>query len=62
MMEYYFERIFSGKKRILFLMTADHGASEVDPATTIYLNTNPRFAGFERFLRTNRRGNLLVPA
>ena len=62
MMEYYFERMFKGKKRILFLMTADHGASEVDPQTTIYLNTNPNFKGFERFLKTNRKGQLLVPA
>ena len=62
MMEHYFERIFKGKKRILFLMTADHGASEVDPQTTTYLNTNPRFAGVERFLKTNRKGELLVPA
>jgi predicted AlkP superfamily pyrophosphatase or phosphodiesterase len=60
-MEYYFDRIFKGKN-ILFLMTADHGASEVNPHTTIYLNTNPRFAGFERFLKTNLRGQLLVPA
>jgi len=60
-MEHYFDRIFNGKK-ILFLMTADHGASEVDPQTTIFLNTNPRFAGFERFLKTNLKGQLLVPA
>ena len=62
MMEYYFERIFRGKKKILFLMTADHGQSEVDPDTTIYLNTEPRFTGIERFLKTNRNGQLLVPA
>ncbi len=62
MMEHYFERIFNGQKRILFLMTADHGATEVDPETTTYLNTDPRFAGFEHFLKTNRRGDLLVPA
>ena len=61
-MEHYFERTFNGKKKILFLMTADHGASEVDPQTTTYLNTNPRFAGFERFLKTNLKGQLLVPA
>src|SRR5574341_460939 len=61
MMEYYFERIFKGKK-ILFLMTADHGASEVDPQTTTYLNTNSRFAGIERFLKRNRSGQLLIPA
>jgi len=62
MMEYYFERVFKGKKRILFLMTADHGASEVDPKTTTYLNTEARFTGFEKFIKTNRRGKLLVPA
>ena len=62
MMEYYFERIFKGKKKILFLMTADHGASDVDPKTTIYLNTASRFKGFEKFIQTNRHGNLLVPA
>ena len=61
-MEHYFERIFKGKKRILFLMTADHGVSEVDPNTTIYLNTEPRFTGFSKFIETNRRGKLLVPA
>jgi len=60
-MEHYFDHIFNGTK-ILFLMTADHGASEVDPQTTTYLNTNPRFADFERFLKTNLKGQLLVPA
>ena len=62
MMEYYFERVFRGNKRILFLMTADHGQVNVDPQTTIYLNTEPRFAGMERFLKTNRKGQYLVPA
>jgi len=61
-MEHYFERVFAGKKRVLFMMTADHGASEVDPKTTVYLNTDKRFAGIKRFLRTNQAGNLLVPA
>lgn len=61
-MEHYFTRVFSGKKRILFLMTADHGSSEVDPQTTVFLNTDARFAGVERFIRTNRSGELLVPA
>jgi len=62
MMEHYFERIFAGKKRILYLMTADHGQIEISPKTTIYLNTNPQFAGIERFFRTNLKGQLLVPA
>ena len=62
MMEYYFDRIFKGHKKILFLMTADHGASEVDPDTTIYLNKDPHFMGFEKFIKTNRNGQMLVPA
>ena len=49
-------------KRILFLMTADHGMAEVSPQRTTYLNTHPDFAGFERFIKTNRKGKLLVPA
>ncbi len=61
MMEYYFERVFQGK-RILFLMTADHGQVEIDPKTTIYLNRAPQFSGIERFLKTNLKGQLLVPA
>jgi predicted AlkP superfamily pyrophosphatase or phosphodiesterase len=61
-MEHYIDRIFTGKKSVLFLMTADHGQVEVDPQTTIYLNTHPHFAGVERYLKTNRNGQLLVPA
>ncbi len=61
-MEHYFTRVFTGKKRVLFLMTADHGASEVDPKTTVFLNTDTRFKGVERFLKSNRNGELLVPA
>ncbi len=62
-----FERVLlkaiSGhKKKTLFLLTADHGHTETDPQTTIYLNREPRFAGIEQFLRTNALGNLLVPA
>ena len=61
MMEDYFERVFNGK-RILFLMTADHGQVEIDPKTTIYLNRAPQFSGIERFFKTNLKGQLLVPA
>jgi predicted AlkP superfamily pyrophosphatase or phosphodiesterase len=61
-MEHYFTRIFTGKKRVLFLMTADHGASEVDPMTTTFINTDKHFVGVERFLKTNRAGDLLAPA
>jgi predicted AlkP superfamily pyrophosphatase or phosphodiesterase len=61
LMEYYFERVFKGK-RVLFLMTADHGQVDVNPKTTIYLNTDKRFKGVERFIKTNQGGQLLVPA
>ena len=61
-MEYFYSRIFRGKKKVLFLMTADHGASEVDPQTTVFLNKDKRFKGIERFLKRNRAGDLLVPA
>lgn len=61
-MEHYFERIFPAGRNILFLMTADHGVCEVDPRTTVFLNTDPRFAGIGRFLKTSRSGQLLVPA
>lgn len=62
MMEHYFETIFNGKKRILFLMTADHGMCEIDPKTTIFLNTHPEFDGIQRLIRKNRKDRLIVPA
>ena len=43
----------------LFLLTADHGQSEIDPATTIYLNR--AFPGIEKYIKTNQKGDLLVP-
>jgi hypothetical protein len=61
-MEYFFKRVFTGKKKILFLLTADHGASEVDPQTTTFLNKDKRFQGIEHFLKTNKVGNPIVPA
>lgn len=62
MIEDNFEKIFQGKKKILFLMTADHGMAEVNPQRTIYLNQDFNFQGVEKFIKTNRRGKLLVPA
>jgi hypothetical protein len=61
------ERIFikalaGNRKRILFLLTADHGQVEINPQNTIYLNHDPAFAGVEKFLKTNRSGELIVPA
>ena len=62
MMENIFQKALTGShKKILFMLTADHGQSETDPQTTVYLNRDPRFAGIEKFIRTNRQGELLVP-
>jgi len=62
MMEHIFLKALTGnRKKILFLLTADHGQSEVDPQTTIYINRDPRFAGVEKFLKANRKGELIVP-
>jgi hypothetical protein len=62
-MEHIFLKALAGnRKKILFLLTADHGQVEVDPQTTIYLNREPAFSGMERFLKTNRNGELIIPA
>ena len=47
------------KENTLLLLTADHGQSEVDPSTTLYLNRV--FPGIEKYIKTNARGELLVP-
>lgn len=47
--------------RALILITADHGQTAVRPETTIYLNLHPDFARLRPLLRTDRRGNVLVP-
>ena len=60
-MEHIFKAAIHQKGKTLFLLTADHGQVEVDPHTTIYINTDPRFAGVTDFLRTDRSGNPIVP-
>ncbi len=54
-------RLLNRKGRILFLLTADHGQIETDPATTVFINQSASLKGVERFLKTNRAGDLLVP-
>lgn len=62
LMERLFWQKLNGRlKNTLFIMTADHGLVEVDPQTTIYLNRDPQFSGFKQYLKTNSRGELLVP-
>ena len=52
----------TNRKKVLFLMTADHGQSETDPQTTIFINRDPHFTGVEAFLRTDRQGHPIVPS
>lgn len=61
-----FERIFwpglEGRcGKTLFLLTADHGQIEVDPATTTYINRSPHFPRLQPLLARNRRGQTLTP-
>jgi predicted AlkP superfamily pyrophosphatase or phosphodiesterase len=55
------ERLFAPTKKgkTLFLLTADHGQVEIDPATTIYINK--AFARIEKYIRKSQKGELLVP-
>jgi len=48
-------------QKTLFILTADHGQVAVNPKTTIYLNLDPDFTGFQKFVRTNRKGELIIP-
>lgn len=57
MMEQFITKTKKGKT--LFLLTADHGQAEVDPATTVYLNK--AFPPIEKMLKTNKQGKLLAP-
>jgi hypothetical protein len=62
-MEQIFLKALTGiHKKILFLLTADHGQVETDPQTTIFINREPRFTGFDKFLRLDRQGKPIVPA
>lgn len=61
-MESIFQQALAGSRRkVLFMLTADHGLSETDPGKVVYLNRDPRFAGVEKFFRTDRQGEPLVP-
>lgn len=50
----------SPKRKSLFMMTADHAHTNIDPATTFYLNESMR--DLIPLLRRNRQGELIVPA
>jgi Type I phosphodiesterase / nucleotide pyrophosphatase len=59
--EIVFQRsIARSHRRTLVLLTADHGQTAIDPATTIYLNRS--VPQLRPYLKTNRAGQPLVPA
>ena len=52
-------RLQRTSQRTLFLLTADHGQTAIDPRTTIYLNRT--LPVIKNWIETNRSGDLLVP-
>lgn len=53
------EALRGSRGRTLFLMTADHGQTDIYPATTFYINRE--LPDFGRFIIPNRKGQLMVP-
>ncbi len=49
-------------KRALLILYADHGHMSVTPENTRYLNTDKKLKKIVPMLRTDARGNVLVPA
>lgn len=62
MNEFFYQPLHGKLTNTLLVVTADHGQTHVDPKTTVYVNTDPRFAGLEQAIKTNRYGQKLVPA
>jgi hypothetical protein len=60
MEQLFYQHMAKSKRRVLFLLTADHGQVAIDPKTTIYLNQ--RFPQIQAYLTTNRAGQPLAPA
>jgi hypothetical protein len=60
MLETQFQRAFDkANGKTLFLMTADHGQTHTNPATTIYLNRE--LPAMSHYVKANRKGQFLVP-
>lgn len=62
MERWFLPRVRQLGKRALFVMFADHGHMSVTPQNTRYLNTDAALKGIVPMLRTDARGNVLVPA
>src|SRR5579885_3054465 len=56
----FYQNIRGKTSNTLLMLTADHGQTMVDPERTFYLNQ--RLPEIKRYLKTNKKGHLLVPA
>lgn len=56
----FLKRVSGVPGNVLFMLTADHGQTEVDPKTTVYLNHSLR--GFKHMVAQGGLGNWLTPA
>lgn len=54
------ESLQLNERKIACLITADHGMVDINPKKTFYLNQE--FPEIERFLKQNKKGELIVPA
>jgi predicted AlkP superfamily pyrophosphatase or phosphodiesterase len=62
-LERFFGEVWRKKLRnALLVLVADHGQARVDPRATVYLNHLAALKDLPRWLKTNRRGQPLVPA
>ncbi len=61
-LERHFTRHIRPAGRALFILSADHGQVEVDPAKTVYLNLDERFSSLRKMLRCTRQGQPIVAA
>jgi predicted AlkP superfamily pyrophosphatase or phosphodiesterase len=56
----FYKKVHGKVHDTLLIVTADHGQVEVNPKQTLYLNKH--VPGIERYLQTNAKGQLIVPA
>ena len=62
-MEKIFLKAMAGvHRKTLFLLTADHGQVETDPQTTLYINREKSFSGFEAYIKKNLMDEPIIPA
>lgn len=59
-MEVFYKNLYGKTEKTLFLMTADHGHMKIYPKKTVYLNL--QFPEIKKWISTNMKGELLVPA